>query len=92
MKKELMKAVESGGYFKINEAITLDREIGINFVGEKVDCLTARIKVIGIKGWYEERIESRDYDGIIKELNVIIQKAYTQASESLCKAINAGYC
>lgn len=92
MKKKLMKAIESGGHLKINEAITLNREIGINFVGEKIDCLTVRIKVAGIKGWYEEKIKSRDYNGIIKELNVIIQKAYSQASESLCKAINAGYC
>ena len=87
-----MKIVENGGYFKMNESIVLDREVGINFVGEKVDCLTARIKVTGIKGWYNEKVESRNYNGIIKELTAIIQRAYTQASESLCKAINTGYC
>ena len=92
MKKEIMNIIKNGGSIKINEAISLDREVGARIAGEEVDKLTARIKVVGIKGWYNTEIISREYNGIIEELNAAIEKAYAEAASNLCKQMKAGYC
>lgn len=91
MKKEIMNVIKNGGSFKINQAISLDRDFGINAAGEKVDKLRACIKVCGITGWYNAEIISRDYDGIIEELNEAISTAYAEAASNLCKQMKAGY-
>jgi len=85
MKKEIMNIIKNGGCFTVNEAISLDREVGARIAGEEVDKLTARIKVVGIKGWYNTEIISREYNGIIEELNAAIEKAYAEAASNLCK-------
>lgn len=95
MKKEIMNIINNGGTFKINNAVSLVRELGewkyTDTLSDKVDVLHAEIKVAGIKGWYTATIKSRDYDGIIAELNVAIKTAYAEAADNLCKELKAGY-
>ncbi len=92
MKKEITNIIKNGESFKINEAIRLDRECGVKIAGKEVDKLSAVIKVVGIKGGYNAEIISREYSGIIEELNAAIEKAYAEAASNLCKQMKAGYC
>ena len=95
MKKEIMNIINNGGTVKLNDAVSLVREIGewkyTDTISEKVDVLHAEIKVIGIKGRYTANIKSRNYDSIIAELNYAIKTAYAEAAENLCKEFKVGH-
>ena len=95
MKKEIMNIINNGGTFKLNNAVSLVRELGeweiTETQSDKIDVLAVQIKVVGIKGWYSVNIKSRDYDGIISEVNEAVKKAYSEAANNLCRDFKAGY-
>ena len=87
-----MNIIKNGGSFKLNNSVSLNRELGeLASLGE-IDNLDVIIKVEGVKGWDSTKIVSRDYDGIINEVNEAVKKAYAKAAENLCREFKAGHC
>ena len=92
MKKEIMQLIASDkGEFRINSVSVLHRwtEDG---VGQTVDCLRLafdQINGVEYSGWV--MIQSRDYDGILEEIEDATTAFMASVAERLNKNLRNGY-
>lgn len=90
MKKEIKKLLESEvAYLKINKYITLKRWTK-NAFDDDVDCLTA---VSSIEHYSDgiKYIQSRDWQGIIEEVNAFQKEQFNYVAERYCSQLSNGY-
>ena len=93
MKKEIMNLVESEeGTFRLNNIAYLRRWTK-DGMGCKVDRLELEFDSINHVnfGIYDTEIKSRDYEGIIDECQILIERFINEVSETLIKNLKAGY-
>lgn len=95
MKKVIIALVNSDeGFFDINNICYLSRWT-TNALGMDVDCLELRFRVLnGINFGFDfnnTTIKSRDYDGIISEVEQLITAYIELVKERLICDLKAGY-
>ena len=92
IKKEIMNVVKDGGTYKIKNNVTLRRWFkGGDMMSEG---MSVAVKVDGCTNGevgHIVLIKSRDYDGIISEVNKAIADTYAAAAKRLVKEITNGY-
>lgn len=90
MKKELMELINSeSASLRINKFLQLDRWKK-DAIGNKVDKLEAIFSIQYISSRHFE-IKSRDYNGIIAEVQEYQTKAFVEAAEEYNKQLRNGY-
>lgn len=92
LKKEIMAAVNSENVdVKINNISYLHRWKK-DALGEDVDRMTINFSyVAGVRGGWTKEIESRDYDGIIEEIEDATNEYMRNCAEQMIKNLRAGY-
>ena len=85
-----MEVIENGGEVRINTICTLKRWTEAAG-GRKVDELEARFKVMGVKVEKRVKIADRDYDGVIKSVELAMAEFFGTVTDRLCKNLEAGY-
>lgn len=93
MKKEIMELVNKNeGIVRLNEVSYLRRWTK-DAMGNKVDML--RLEFDSINGvrysLYKDDITARDYNGIIKECEIITNAFFAEVARSLTNNLKAGY-
>lgn len=90
MKKEIMELINSeNASIRINKFLRLDRWKK-DAIGNKVDKLEAIFSIQHISSRHFE-IKSRDYNGIIEEIQECQTKAFFEAAEEYNKQLKNGY-
>lgn len=90
MKKELMELINSeSASLNINKFLRIDRWKS-DAIGNKVDKLEAIFSIQHIRSRHFE-IKSRDYNGIIAEIQEYQTKAFAEAAEEYNKQLRNGY-
>ncbi len=93
MKKEILNLINSKeGTYKLNNVSYLKRWTK-TAIGEDVDMLELRFKNLNDVCFsiYDTEIKSRDYEGIIKECQMLTERYFNEVASTLCKNLGAGY-
>lgn len=90
MKKEIETLLKKDdGYLKLSNWCTLHRWTKDAF-GNKVDCLQAEFSILHAYD-FTGKINSRDWQGIIAEVQEFHKVAFSQAGETLANELKGGY-
>lgn len=92
IKKAIMAAVKANeARVNINEIAHLYRWTK-SAIGEDVDEMEISFKYIcGVKGGWNKAIKSRDYEGIIKEIEAATTEYFSMCAEQMNRNLRAGY-
>lgn len=92
IKKDIVNALnEETAFVKLNEIAALHRWRK-SALGEDVDRLEVSFKYIsGVKGGWSFPIESRDYDGILDEVERYTREYMEMCAEAMAKNLRNGY-
>lgn len=92
MKKDIIALLESeSGTFRLNNFCYLKRYTK-NGLNEKVDVLQLwfdSINDVNFVSWVD--IQARDYDGIIAECDININRFFSECAAKLTRDLKAGY-
>ena len=90
LKQQIMEVIENGGEVRINAMTTLKRWTDAGG-GRKVDEMEVRMKLAGIKLGKSVKIADRDYDGVIKDIELAMAEFLGEVTAKLSSDLEAGY-
>ena len=91
MKKQIENLLASENCtLAINKFATLHRWTKDSLNGQDCDCLSCSISILSSCDCIRD-ISSRDWKGIIAEVEEIIHESFKNAAETLCRNLENGY-